>query len=409
MTPATIGILPLPEAGHVNATIQLGRELRRAGHQVHYLGDARDQALFHERGVPFAVLPRREGPFGPTYAWGANHDAIVLVDTILIRPAIDACLAGKRVISLSSTFPLGHDAEVPPITCDLAPATDDASRAAVDAAWQAEWQGHRAIQEPHPHTGRPDSTLRVIGGFAGDRGWPEDRWDARAAINPIARLPELILAPALLDLPRPAAPRRRYGGPCVDLDRREPAFPFDWLSGDRPLVYCSFGSQAHRYPLPELLGLLVRAARERPELRFVIATGGVDVPAELVPDNALCVRHAPQIALLRRAALMLSHGGLNGIKEALTCGVPVVVLPFAWDQPGNAARIAFHGLGAAARWADMTATRLAGIVRAVLDDATIARRARALGERLRDEHVRPTTAAALAELLALPPLPGERS
>jgi zeaxanthin glucosyltransferase len=395
----TIGILPLAETGHLHATIQLGRELARAGHAVRYLGDAADQALFAARDLPFAPLAQQDTPFGPTYAWASNTDDVVLVDTILIRPTIDACNAGKRVVNLSTTFPLGHDAELPPITCSLAPARDAAGRARIRAAWDEVERDHARIQDPHPHVGRRASTLDLMRSFARDRGWPDDRWDPRAAINPIARVPELVLAPARLDFPRPPAPERRHGGPCVDLDRPEPASPIaDWAEA-RPLIYCSFGSQGHLYPLPRLLDLIAGAARELPELRLVVATGGVELPAPPGAPNVRCVALAPQIALLRRASLMISHGGLNSLKEAVCCGVPVVVLPHVTDQPGNAARIELHGLGTAASWDGMTAARLADLIDRSLADAAQARRVRSLGAALRAELERPTAAAALAELL----------
>jgi zeaxanthin glucosyltransferase len=395
----TIGILALAEAGHVNATIQLSRELSAAGHTVRYLGDPRDRAVFDDRGLPFAELPRRDTAFGPTYHWRDHRDALVLVDSILIRAAIDACLHGARVIQLSTTFPLGFDPDVPPVDCDLASAHDELSRRAVAAAWQAVADGHRAVQDPHPHVGRADSTLGVIGGFAADRGWPAERWDPRAAINPIAALPELVLAPAALEFPRRPIPVRRYGGPCVDLDRREPAFPWHRLRAGRPMVYVSFGSQTARTSLAGQIAIVLDAARRCSELDVAIATGGAELPASL-PDNAICVTRAPQIALLRRAAVMVSHGGLNGLKEAAICGVPAIVLPLGWDQPGNAARIAFHGLGVAARWDEMTGQRLAVTLRSVLDAQRIAQRARAVREQLCAEHARPSAATALAELIA---------
>jgi UDP:flavonoid glycosyltransferase YjiC (YdhE family) len=392
----TIGILALAEHGHLNATIQLGRELAHAGHAVRYLGDPSERAWFDDRGVPFAPLARVDTEFGPTYAWASNTDEVVLIDSILIRPTIDASNAGKRVINLSTTYPLGYDAALPPITCGLAPAHDRAARAQVRAAWEAAWRDHVRIQDPHPHVGRPGTTLGLLAGFARDRGWPENRWDARAAINPVARVPELVLAPAQLEFPRPATATRRYGGPCVYLDRPEPAAP---ALDARPLVYCAFGSQGHLYAMSHILDVLVGAARALPGVQLVVATGGVEVPATARAPNLVCVAHAPQIALLRRASLMLSHGGLNSLKEALCCGVPVIVLPQLADQPGNAARIGFHRLGAVAAWHGMTAARLAQLIRDALTDAALTRRVGELGEALRAEHARPTAARALSELL----------
>lgn len=49
--------------------------------------------------------------------------------------------------------------------------------------------------------------------------------------------------------------------------------------------------------------------------------------------------------ILKRARLMLTHGGLGSVTECLTFGVPMCVLPVKWDQPSVAARVAYHGLG----------------------------------------------------------------
>lgn len=398
----SIGILPLPEPGHFNATVSLARELLRAGHTVHFLGDPSDAALLASQDVPFAPLARIETPFGATHEWGPNRDELVLVDGILTRSAVDACNAGKRVVMLSTTFPLGYDEDIPPVVSGLAPATDDASRAQIRAAWETEWGWHRKIQNPHPQVGRADSTLNIMRSFMRDRGWSDAQWDERAVINPIPRIPELVMAPEQLDFPRRASPLRRYAGPCVNIDRIEPELPLACGADERPLVYVSFGSQTHEYALADLLAILVRAIRELPEVRFVVATGIVELPPEALPPNAVAVRFAPQIAALRRAALMIAHGGLNGVKEALFCGVPLLVLPLVGDQPGNAARIAAHRLGNVARWDGMTPAQLAALVRTSLADAELAQRVRSFGERLRSDHERGAAASALAALLDEP-------
>ncbi|MEZ4359577.1 MAG: glycosyltransferase [Kofleriaceae bacterium] len=393
-----ISILPLAEPGHVNATIRLGRELMDTGHDVRYCGAPVDAPLFAARGVAFHALPRVLGRYGPEYDWRGDPSELALVDSILYRPTIDAHLAGKRVVSLSTTFPLGYDPELPPVTSMLAPPRDEHERAEVAAAWRAEHDRHARVVPNHAHNYRTDSTLAILRGFATSRGWPRERLDERAAINPVARLPELVLAPAQLDLPR-AAGARHYGGPCINLERAEPAFPWERLRAGRPMIYASFGTQGHRYPLPRALGLLLAAARALPELDVVVATG--PHPVSDVPANAICVPEAPQLALLQRAALAISHGGLNGLKEALYFGVPILVLPFAWDQPGNAARIAFHRLGRAARWDDLTAEALAAALRSMLGDETLRGRVASFAAELQRDHAQPLAARALAELTPL--------
>ena len=44
---------------------------------------------------------------------------------------------------------------------------------------------------------------------------------------------------------------------------------------------------------------------------------------------------------------MITHGGINTITECVFCEVPMLVYPLSlhWDQPGNSARVVYHGLG----------------------------------------------------------------
>ena len=63
--------------------------------------------------------------------------------------------------------------------------------------------------------------------------------------------------------------------------------------------------------------------------------------------NPIVVRYAPQLELLRRSALTITHGGLNTVLESLSIGVPLVVIPVTNDQPGVGARVEWTGTGKA--------------------------------------------------------------
>jgi UDP:flavonoid glycosyltransferase YjiC (YdhE family) len=55
---------------------------------------------------------------------------------------------------------------------------------------------------------------------------------------------------------------------------------------------------------------------------------------------------APQLEVLHHADVVIHHGGISSVNESILAGVPMVVYPFTFlDQPGNAARVRFHGLG----------------------------------------------------------------
>jgi UDP:flavonoid glycosyltransferase YjiC (YdhE family) len=394
---ARIAILPLPETGHVNAAVAFGNHLRAAGHEVEFCCTSQDIDLFDRMKFKVAIVPREETTEGPIYRWELNRSDITLVDSILYRVGIDAHEAGKKVVNLSTTFPLGYDENIPPVTTLLQPPRDESERAAVRAAWDAEVQRHGTIVEPHSHNGLRDSTLSILHRFLAKRRWPRERLDERAAINPLLKAPELILAPASLDFPRPDVPWRRYAGACINLRDEDETMLGPGID-ERPLVYVSFGSQAHRYPVANCLEVVVAAARALPTVRFMVSTAAQRVPSAV--ENVVFAERVPQLAALRRASLMVSHGGLNGIKEALFFGVPLLVLPFGWDQPGNAARVAHHGLGSVLSWDSVTGEQLAHQIRALLESSEVRGRAVRFGERLRAVDEVAEAASALAHLVA---------
>jgi zeaxanthin glucosyltransferase len=82
---------------------------------------------------------------------------------------------------------------------------------------------------------------------------------------------------------------------------------------------------------------ILEAAGEFPEMQMVLSVGTNVDPSDLGPiaANTIVVRSAPQIELLKRAALCLTHAGLNTTLEALAEGVPLVAIPIGYVQPGS--------------------------------------------------------------------------
>jgi zeaxanthin glucosyltransferase len=59
----------------------------------------------------------------------------------------------------------------------------------------------------------------------------------------------------------------------------------------------------------------------------------------------LVVKYAPQLELIKKASLVITHAGMNTTLESLSNGVAMVGIPVTADQPGIAARIAWSGVG----------------------------------------------------------------
>ena len=88
------------------------------------------------------------------------------------------------------------------------------------------------------------------------------------------------------------------------------------------------------------------------------------------PNNAIIVKRAPQLDLLKGASACIIHAGLNTVLESLAQGVPQVAIPVAYDQPGVAARIAKKQTGVVTSLDKLTAEHLSTLLDKVLSDST---------------------------------------
>lgn len=114
--------------------------------------------------------------------------------------------------------------------------------------------------------------------------------------------------------------------------------------------------------------------------RVVVATGDWVDAADLgtVPPNVALRRWVPQLEMLARAQVFVSHGGMNSTMEALAFGVPLVLVPQQGEQRVTADRIAALGLGRRLDPAGVTPESLAEAVAAVTAEPEIARRLAAM-------------------------------
>jgi UDP:flavonoid glycosyltransferase YjiC (YdhE family) len=101
------------------------------------------------------------------------------------------------------------------------------------------------------------------------------------------------------------------------------------------------------------------------------------------PASAILVRSAPQLDLLKRASVMITHGGTGSLRECIFFGVPMIALAHMRDQVGNAARVAYHGLGVRENPRKVTAGQLALDIDRLLTDEAMRGRVRAMQQEFR--------------------------
>lgn len=157
-------------------------------------------------------------------------------------------------------------------------------------------------------------------------------------LSPLLQISQMV---ASLDFPRRDLPAGfRYTG----LLRRGAPEPFELPPGDaRPLVFCSLGTlQGSRS------GLFRKVAQACAmlDLRLLLTQGGLGRigPGERLPGNPLVRDWVPQEAVLAQADMVVCHGGINTVLEPLAAGLPMVLMPLAFEQSGIAARLEQAGV-----------------------------------------------------------------
>ena len=132
---------------------------------------------------------------------------------------------------------------------------------------------------------------------------------------------------------------------------------------------------------------ILEAVSEFPDRQLVLSVGrNVDrYDLGLIPANTIVVPIAPQIELLKRATLCITHAGLNTTLEALAQGVPLVAIPIGYDQPGVASRIAYHGVGEFVELGDLSKERLLELIAKVTSNPSYRAKARWFQNVLREK------------------------
>jgi UDP:flavonoid glycosyltransferase YjiC (YdhE family) len=102
-------------------------------------------------------------------------------------------------------------------------------------------------------------------------------------------------------------------------------------------------------------------------------------------QDALAVTYAPHSAVFPRGAVNVHQGGIGTTGQALRAGRPMLVVPWAHDQFDNGERVRRLGIGRVLYRGAYRAKRVARELGRLLEDQEVARKACAVGERVRSD------------------------
>jgi zeaxanthin glucosyltransferase len=365
-----IVMVPLSEKGHVTPMLGLARGLRERGHEIVFathldMHEAVESQGFgaiaveadmwpvgwkeHIRNAPAAerdayhrqVRMRRymEQLLGePVAEIAALEPDLVLCDVILWACALGAHRLGLGVGMVNIMFSHRLRPGRPPLTSALSPRVPEVLLAG------ARWKQSCLALDPALPERIHHLTARC--------GHDAEQVSFDSTMVPVlSAFPEFVLTPRAYDFPSPPLPGVTHYIPPFDADRVEAVAPEieRFVDPGRVLVFASLGSEAYRYAgAVAVFSSLIEALRERPDWHAVLAVGPELQRRDRLPEpppNVLLMGYAPQIWALHRASVFVTHGGINGVLESAACSVPMLVVPQRYDQPGNAGRVQYHGLG----------------------------------------------------------------
>jgi rhamnosyltransferase subunit B len=221
---------------------------------------------------------------------------------------------------------------------------------------------------------------------------PLNEFRASLSMPPISRVmhrwlhsPELVIAffPEWFAAAQPDWPPNTHavGFPLWDADGA--AAPLadaeEFLNAGAPPIIFTPGSAGST--MQRFFRESVEAARQL-GLRAMLVTNYPDQVPRSLPANIKVFGYLPFSQVLPRAALLVYHGGVGTLAQAVKAAVPHLVVPHGFDQFDSGWRIEQLKLGFSIPQSRYRARRVANTIRTILDDGASAERRRHYAARI---------------------------
>ncbi|MFC8824519.1 macrolide-inactivating glycosyltransferase [Streptomyces sp. NPDC057137] len=365
---AHIAMFSIAAHGHVNPSLEVIRELVARGHRVSYAipaAFAEKVAVTGAEPVIYtSTLPMDDDPD----AWGTeliDNLEPFLDDGMQSLPRLAELFGGDRpdlVISDITSYPapiLARRWGVPYL--QLSPN-------------MVAWEGYDE-EVAAPQDAQLAESERGRAYVARFQAWLDEN-DMNLPLGRFVVHPDraIVLIPKALQLFADRVDESVYTfvGAC----QGERADQGEWErpAGAEKVLLVSLGSANTKQP--DFYRACVEAFGALPGWHVVLQIGKFVDPSELgeIPDNVEVHSWVPQLAILKKADAFITHAGAGGSQEGLATGTPMVAVPLAVDQFGNADTLVSLGVARQLPMEEATAEALREAVTALVADPEVARR-----------------------------------
>ncbi|CAD6193418.1 unnamed protein product [Caenorhabditis auriculariae] len=205
----------------------------------------------------------------------------------------------------------------------------------------------------------------------------------------------------LLDFPAPTMPNIVHIG-GLGMDDRQSSLDSttagELEKGSKGVIFFSMGTIANTTILPKgIMSNFLKITSNFPDYHFLVRIDKYDQAtkkeAEKFP-NVYVSDWFPQIAVLshQRLRAFITHAGYNGIMEAARAGVPLITVPFMFDQPRNGRAVQRAGWGVLRNKRQFVhdPEAIESAIREILTDTRYTEKARRLQKLIRSKPTTPS-------------------
>ncbi|MGA7616099.1 MAG: glycosyltransferase [Thermoanaerobaculia bacterium] len=193
------------------------------------------------------------------------------------------------------------------------------------------------------------------------------------------------LFPEWFARPQPEWPRQTKltGFPLVRFDSEDltPSLDAWLLDGPAPIVFTA--GTANRQASGFFNTAIETAGRSG--RRALLLTGWREQIPPVLPQGVRYEPFAPLHQLLPRAAALVHHGGIGTCASGLAAGAPQVVMPMAFDQLDNAARLERLGVGVRLSPRRFEPGRLSAALESIVESGAVRSACAAIRDRMAGE------------------------
>jgi zeaxanthin glucosyltransferase len=376
----SILFLMYPLKGPLYASFRIAELLRAKGYNVVYIAPLKYQQLIEEQGWIFTSIDDHScqqnyiderkivryytslletdvtrdggvlGMFGEIIR--RHQPAGVVIDADIVGFALIFYYYKIPVVFINNHFQSDKTPNAPPFFSAYIPSGKWLSRQIVRCIWAKRLAIKRVFRWIERLRAGIENDIDHAR-LARACGFPLEKFAEydRSWLYRLSNFPEFFLYPPELDFKRPLRENQFYLGPMVSLDRKEPPFDWDKIGEGKKIAYCSLGTLPDVYvnDIIKFYEKIIKVFDSFKQIILVLAVGNCwqEIEGMSIPENVRILKNVPQLEVLKRASLMINHGGINSVKECILSGVPMIAYPLSPDndQKGTAARIVYLGLG----------------------------------------------------------------